>query len=94
MPSVTPSITELRKPSNAGWIAKADVNPDGQFLLAQAEESFQAHAFADVNVAWYGKDRIKITLKGAGPAVIRQAYLSGAGQDVILDVIALPGGEA
>jgi hypothetical protein len=89
-----PSINSLPKPSNAGWIAKIDANPDGEFGIAQAESPGQDHAFRDVNVAWYGDDRIKITLRGGGPAVIRQAYLSGNGQDVILDLIALPGGDA
>jgi hypothetical protein len=93
MPADTPSITRVKKPSNAGWIAKADVNPEGQFGVAPAEGSTD-HEFRDVNVAWYGDGRIKVTIKGAGPAAIRQAYLSGAGQDVILDVIALPASES
>ncbi len=88
-----PSLNSLTKPSNANWIAKADANPDGDFGIAAAETPGLDHAFRDVNVAWYGTDRIKITLRGGGPAAIRQAYLSGKGQDVILDLIALPGGE-
>jgi hypothetical protein len=94
LPSVTPSIKVKPKGSNATYIAQVDVNPDGEFALTQAEPSDSEHAFAEVNVAWYGTDRIKLTIKGAGPAVIRQAYLTGAGQDVILDLITLPGGEA
>lgn len=93
MPSVTPSITDKNKPSNATYIAQVDVTPDGEFALTQADPSGQPHVFERVNVAWYSDNRIKVTLRGGGPAVIRQAYLSGAGEDVILDLIALPAGE-
>jgi hypothetical protein len=88
-----PSISVKPKPSNATYIASVDLDPDGQFVLTQDEQPGQDHAFAQVNVAWYGDDRIKITIKGAGPAAIRQAFLPGAGKDVILDLIALSGGE-
>jgi len=94
MPSVEPSIEAKAKPSNATYIAQVDVDPDGQIRLTQADVFGQFHSFAEVNVAWYGADRIKITLKGAGPAAIRQAFLPGGGKDVILDLIALPGGES
>jgi hypothetical protein len=88
------SIEELGKPGNAGWIAKVTVQPD--LLEVQgtpAREGAPEHQFRDVEVAWYGDDRVKITLKGGGPAHIRQAYLSGAGQNVILDLVVPPGGE-
>jgi len=87
-----PSIKQLPKPSNATWIAKADVNPDGEFGLAQAETPHD-HQLADVNIAWYGDDRIKITLRRAGPCVIRQAFLPGLRQDVIVELVAVSGGE-
>ena len=93
MPSVEPSIKLKPKGSNATYIAQVDVNPDGQFALTLAEPSGADHAFAEVNVAWYGRERIKLTIRGAGPAVIRQVYLTGKGQDVILDLIALPEGD-
>jgi hypothetical protein len=89
-----PSISVKHKPSNATYIAQVDVDPDGKFALTPAEPPRQNHAFGEVNVAWYGNDRIKITLKGAGPAAIRQAFLPGGGKDVILDLIALPGDES
>jgi hypothetical protein len=41
-------------------------------------------------VVWYGADRVKITLKKGGPAAIRQAYLPGVNENVILDLIAVP----
>jgi hypothetical protein len=84
-----PSINVVSKPGNAGYIAKVDVNPDGDVRLTKSDSAATAdHQFARVEVAWYGTDRIKISLKGAGPALIRQAYLPGAGQNVILDLIA------
>jgi hypothetical protein len=83
------SIKQLSKPSNAGWIAKAEVSPDGEFGLAAAPTSSHEHQFRDVSIAWYGQDRIKITLRGATPAAIRQAYLTGKAQDVIIDIIGL-----
>jgi hypothetical protein len=88
-----PSISVKPKPSNATYLVQVDLDPEGQFVMTPAEPG-QEHAFGQVNIAWYGDDRIKITLKGAGPAVIRQAFLPGAGKDVIVDLIALPGGGA
>jgi hypothetical protein len=88
-----PSIIEVGKPSNAGYIAKIDVNPDGEISLNPPETPSPEHQFRDVNIAWYGEDRVKVTLKGGAPALIRQAYLSGAGQDVILDLVAAPESE-
>lgn len=85
-----PSTHEVPKPSNAGWIAKVDVNPDADFGYSAAQEPYE-HQFRDINIAWYGEDRVKVTIKGAGPAHIRQAYLAGAGQDVILDIVAARG---
>lgn len=85
-----PSIKQVGKPSNAGYIAKIDVNPDGEIGLTPPETPSPEHRFRDVNVAWYGDDRVKITLRGGGPAAIRQAFLPGAGQDVILDLVAVP----
>jgi len=88
-----PAINSVKKPSNAGYIAKVDVNPDADFTFTPTEAPNAVHQFRDVNIAWYDDDRVKITLRGGGPAALRQAYLSGSGQDVILDLIALTGGE-
>jgi hypothetical protein len=81
-------IEEIRKPSNAGWIARVVINPDAEVRAAPAVEPSTSHRFGEVDIAWYGDDRIKITLKDGGPALIRQAYLSGSGRNVILDVVA------
>jgi hypothetical protein len=87
-----PSIDVTEKPSNAGYTAKVTVTPYLQAEGVPAEAGTPTHQFQRVEVAWYGTDRIKITLRDAGPAVIRQAYLPGAGQNVILDLVA-GGGE-
>lgn len=83
-------IQEIRKPSNAGWIARVGINPDAEVRAAPAIEPPTSHRFGEVDVSWYGDDRVKITLKDGGPALIRQAYLSGSGRDVILDIVAAP----
>lgn len=83
------SINQIKKPANAGWVAKAVVNTSGQVEIAPAD-SDQAHDFDSVEIAWYGHDRVKITLRDGGPAQIRQAYLSGNGQNVILDLVRGP----
>ena len=81
------SIREIKKPSNAGWRAKVIVDPNGNVQAAPRSGDNEAHAFESVEIAWYGDDRIKITLKDGAPAVIRQAYLTGSGQNVILDLV-------
>ena len=44
------------------------------------------HELSVVEVAWYDEDRIKLTLPRGAPAVIRQAYLTGPGADVIIEL--------
>jgi hypothetical protein len=88
-----PSMKETNRPSNAGYIAKVTVGPDLEAEGVPASATDPAHQFARVEVAWYGTDRLKLSLKDAGPAVIRQAYLPGAGQNVIIDLVA-GGGDA
>jgi hypothetical protein len=83
------SIAEGSKPSQATWIAKMIVNPDGSAEAVPAPPG-TTHQLAQVEVAWYGEDRIKVTIKEGGPAVIRQAYLTGAGRPVIIDLVAQP----
>ncbi len=43
------------------------------------------HDLDHVVVGWYD-DRVKVTFRGAGPAHISQAYLSGDGRDVIIEL--------
>jgi hypothetical protein len=84
------SITQISKPSNAGWRAKITAEPTGEVEAAPAPDGEAAHDFHKVEVAWYGHARVKVTLRDGGPAMLRQAYLSGAGQDVILDLVRAP----
>jgi hypothetical protein len=79
------SATPQKKPANATWIAKTTVTPRTADFSTTGDE----HAFEEVEVAWYGSDRIKLTLKGGAPAAIYQVYLPGTGRDVILDLGAL-----
>ncbi len=85
-----PSLTLDSKPGNAGWIAKAVIKGNGDVVLHSDPPN---GAFPDVTaaeVAWYEGGRIKLTLDGAAPAVITQAYLTGSGRDVIIEVAPRP----
>lgn len=85
-----PSLERIDKPANAGWRAKIVASPDGHVKIAPAADEDLPHDFDVVEIAWYGQDRIKITLKDGGPAQIRQAYLPGVGQSVVLDLVRGP----
>jgi hypothetical protein len=71
------------KPSNARYEAKVRVTPEGKSRLVPG--SSVNTAFEEVEVAWYDGS-IKVTIPGAAPAVIKQAYLTGAGRDVIVEI--------
>lgn len=84
------SADPIRKPSNAKWIARVVVDPKVENIrAAPAAHDTVDHPFGDVDIAWYEGGVVKVTFRGAGPAVIRQAYLSGKGEDVILDLCPL-----
>ena len=85
------SIRQGERPANAGWKAKAKVWPDGEVEIWPAPETDEAGwaietPHQDVEIAWYDDERIKITLPTYTPGVIRQAYLTGDGRDLILEV--------
>jgi len=82
-----PSIEQIDKPTQAGWTAKATVSPSGDVQVAPAPAGTD-HMLKQVEVAWYDDDRVKVTIKDGGPAVIRQAYLTGHGRPVIIDIVA------
>jgi hypothetical protein len=42
--------------------------------------------FREVDLAWYDHGRLKITIPRGTPGVIRQAYLTGNGRDLIIEV--------
>ena len=84
------SITQGERPANAGWKAKAKLWPDGEVETwpvadTEGELGFETPS-QDVEIAWYGDDRIKLTLPSYTPAVIRQAYLTGDGRDLIIEI--------
>jgi hypothetical protein len=84
---MTLGISQLQKPSQATWQAKAVAEVDGQVGMSPLPSGAGPAGFPTAEVAWYGVDRVKLTLKDFGPAHIRQAYLSGAGRDVIVDLV-------
>lgn len=62
------------KPSNATWLDAANVEGECD------------HPLRKVEVAWYGEGRVKVSFPKGTPAVIRQAYLEGDDNDLILEV--------
>jgi hypothetical protein len=77
----------LKKPSNAKWIGKAVVDGTAATAeFAQPDPAMSQHPLPDVEIAWYGDARVKVTFKDGCPAVIRQAYLTGQGRDLIVEL--------
>jgi hypothetical protein len=62
------------KPSNATWLDAANVEGECE------------HPLSRVELAWYGEGRVKVSFPKGAPAVIRQAYLEGNDNDLILEV--------
>jgi hypothetical protein len=78
----------LSKPANATWVGKAVVDFDGDTAESIQEAAAASHPFGRVEVALYtDPPRLKFTIRGGGPAQIRQAYLAGAGDDVIVEFV-------
>jgi hypothetical protein len=76
----------LNKPSNAKWMGKAVLNgATATADFAQPDPNMALHPLPDVEIAWYDDGRAKVTFKDGCPAVIRQAYLSGQGRDLIVE---------
>jgi hypothetical protein len=79
------SIGAVKKPSNAGWEAKAIVSPEGQVKMHEGGEG------PPVEIAWYPDGRIKVTVSNGAPMMLRQVYLRGStGQDAIVELIPDP----
>jgi hypothetical protein len=77
----------LKKPANATWVGKVVV--DGLNSTAEfgpSDLKMAAHDLPKFEMVWYGDDRVKLTFRDGCPAVIRQAYLTGDGQDLIIDL--------
>jgi hypothetical protein len=76
----------LKKASNATWIGKAVLDGASQASdFGPADTRMQQHPLPEVEVAWYDGGRVKITFREGCPAVIKQAYLSGQGRDLIVE---------
>jgi hypothetical protein len=83
----SPSFKIGEKPGNVTWRAKAVLYPDGM-VKVWPDPDYDAemtHDLDHVVIGWY-KDRVKITFKGGAPAVISQAFVTGEGRDVILEI--------
>jgi hypothetical protein len=76
--------TERKRPSNATYVAKAIVFADGAIEYTPANAEVRNDR---VEVNWYEDGRIKVIVRGMAPAAIRQAYLTGQDDDVIIDLI-------
>jgi len=74
-----------KKPANATWVAKAKVSADDQSIDFPLENG-EAHPLGEIDLAWYGEGRLKISIAHGTPGVIRQAYLTGADRDLVIEV--------
>jgi hypothetical protein len=79
------STTQKVKPANATWVAKAKVSADDPTLDFPLEGGAD-HPFAEVDLSWYGEGRLKISIAHGTPGVIRQAYLTGADRELVIEV--------
>ena len=69
--------------SNATYTAKVRVTQTGE--IERESGDVDASAYGPVEVAWY-PDRLKITALGAGRGSMLDEYLSGTGEDVIIEI--------
>lgn len=79
------SDTQKVKPSNATWLAKAKLSADSPEIDFPLEQGV-SHPLAEVDLTWYDKGRLKISIAHGTPGVIRQAYLTGADRDLVIEV--------
>jgi hypothetical protein len=77
--------TPKKKPAHAEYLAKATVSasdPSNAYPL----DDESSHPFEDVWLSWHIDGRLKIKVRDGQPGVIRQAYLSGQGKDLVIEV--------
>jgi hypothetical protein len=81
------------RPTNASWLAKAKISPEGNLVATPYDDSLDADPEPDqeVEVAWYKDGVIKLTLPKGAPMTISQVYLTGTSRDVIIELT--PNGE-
>lgn len=81
------SLSIESKPSNAGYVAKIKATPHGEIKLVPGHTPDSQ--YGEVEVAWY-PDGLKLTIPHMAPACITQAYLSGSGRDIIVEIKPMP----
>lgn len=74
-------IEHRERPTHATYRAQATLQSDGWGKMTPGDYGWAG----TVKIAWY-EDRVKITLPGAAPSAITQAYMTGHGKDVILEI--------
>jgi hypothetical protein len=79
------SVSKKIKPANATWVAKAKVSAHDPSLDFHLEGGTD-HPFTEVDLSWYDEGRLKISIAHGTPGVIRQAYLTGADRDLVIEV--------
>jgi hypothetical protein len=86
-------MLDVKRPGNATWVGKAVVDFNGadpENVTGSIQvDGADGHPFGRVEVAIYNDPpRVKLTIRDATPAHISQAYLTGAGQDAIIELMA------
>jgi len=77
------------KPYQAGYRARAILNPAGELdVVPDPNFDTMEHSLETVQINWYD-DKVRIKFLIGGPAAISQAYLTGDGKDVILELVSL-----
>lgn len=75
-------ISEVPKSPQATWVSKATIDPAGHVEIHPNETA----PLPAVEVAWYPDGSIKCTVKGYGPAKLRQFYGTGIDRNVITEI--------
>ena len=84
------SLSLRAKPGNATYAAKVIADPDGDVQVTSRTGTEEVWADR-VEVVWYGNS-IKVTILGATPAGITQAFMTGKNnQDVIIEISRIVG---
>lgn len=81
---MTLSIAQIDKPVQAKWLAKVTVTPDGDVKMHTSNADLSI--MQRVEIAWY-EDAIKVTVRDAGPMMLRQFYGTGSDRNVIVEVV-------
>jgi hypothetical protein len=86
-----PGVSISQKPPQAGYRARAILNPAGELdIVPDPNFDTMEHGLETVQINWY-EDRVKVKFLLGGPAAITQAYMTGDGKDVILEIVPVTG---